>query len=186
VLGDAVFNVFLVMYQTMLLVFLRREIGLGAVGIGLVLSGMGCGGLLGALTATRVARRIGQGPAIWLAPLVSCPPALLMPLARPGLSVAVAAIGLAALSLGGVVRLVNQSSVQQTLTPDQLLGRMSATARFVSWGGLSLGGVLGGACGSLVGTTATLGIAAAGMTLSFLPAVLSPLRGMRAVPAQAQ
>jgi predicted MFS family arabinose efflux permease len=178
-LGDAVFNVFLVMYQTMLLVFLKREIGLGAVGIGLVLSGMGCGGLLGALTATRVAGRVGRGPAIWLAPLVSCPPAALMPLARPGLSVTVAAVGLAALSTGGVIRLVAQSSVQQALTPDRLLGRMSATARFVSWGGLSLGGVLGGVSGSLVGTAATLWIGATGMTLSFLPNVLSPLRSGR-------
>ncbi|MGC5365101.1 MFS transporter [Streptomyces sp. DT24] len=182
ILGDAIFNLFLVMYQTMLLFFLEREIGLQSFRIGLLLSGMGCGALLGALLATTVSKRVGQGPVIWLAPLVTCPLTALMPLARPGWSVYVAAIGLAALSLGGVVRVVAQSSLQQALTPDRLLGRMSATARFVSWGGIPLGGILGGASGSVFGATPTLWIGAAGMTLSLLPNFLSPLRTMRTIP----
>ncbi|WP_331761799.1 MFS transporter [Streptomyces sp. NBC_01546] len=183
-LADAIFNLFLVMYQTMLLVFLEREIGLQSFGIGLILSGMGCGALLGALVATRVSKRVGQGPVIWLASLVTCPLTVLMPLARTGWSVYVAAIGLAALSLGGVVRVVAQSSFQQALTPDRLLGRMSATARFVSWGGIPLGGLLSGVSGSVFGATGTLWIGAAGMTLSVLPNFLSPLRTMRTLPTE--
>ncbi|MEU2623624.1 MFS transporter [Streptomyces sp. NPDC007157] len=173
VLGDALFNLFLVMYQAMLLVRLERTIGLSPFGIGLVLSGMGCGALLGALLATGVSARLGQGPVIRLAPLVTCPPTGLLALARPGWSVWVAAVGLAALSLGGVVRVVAQSSLQQALTPDRLLGRMNATARFVSWGGIPLGGLLGGVSGSLFGAAPTLWIAAAGMTLSALPNLLN-------------
>ncbi|WP_328679560.1 MFS transporter [Streptomyces sp. NBC_00343] len=180
--SDAIFNLFLVMYQTMLLVFLERELGLDSSGIGLVLSGMGCGALLGALSATRVARWVGQGRVIWLASLVTCPLTVLMPLAHPGWSVCVAAAGLASLSFGGVVRVVAQSSFQQTLTPDRLLGRVSATARFVSWGGIPLGGLLGGTSGSVFGATATLWIGAAGMTASVLPNFLSPLRTMRTLP----
>lgn len=183
-LGDAMFNLFLIMYQAMLLVFLEREAGLGPFGIGLVLSGMGCGALLGALLATRLSTRIGQGRVIWLAPLFTCPPTALMPLTQPGWSVAVAALGLSALSLGGVVRVVAQSSFQQAVTPDRLLGRVSATARFVSWAGVPLGGLLGGASGSVFGAAGTLWIGAAGMTLSVLPNVLSPLRGMRTLPAE--
>lgn len=184
-LGDAVFNLFLVMYQSMLLVFLERETGLQPFGIGLILSGMGCGALLGALSATAVCERVGQGPVIWLAPLVTCPLAALMPWARPGWSVYAAAVGLAALSLGGVVRVVSQSSFQQAMTPDRLLGRMSATTRFVSWGGIPLGGILGGAAGSVFGAAGTLWIGAAGMTLSVLPNFLSPLRTMRTLPTEA-
>ncbi|MEV6113551.1 hypothetical protein AB0L59_13810 [Streptomyces sp. NPDC052109] len=59
---------------------------------------------------------------------------------------------------------------------------MSATARFVSWGGLPLGGVLGGAAGSVFGAPATLWAGAAGMTLSCLPNYLSPLRTSRTAP----
>ncbi|WP_239072574.1 MFS transporter [Streptomyces bauhiniae] len=78
--------------------------------------------------------------------------------------------------------MVAQASFQQALTPDRLMGRMSATARFVSWGGLALGGVLGGAAGSLLGARPTLCVGAAGMTLSLLPALLSPLRTLRELP----
>ncbi|WP_406502056.1 MFS transporter [Streptomyces sp. NBC_01590] len=183
-MGDAMFNLSLVTYQTMLLVFLRRELDLGSFGIGLVLSGMGCGALLGALVAARLSKLLGQGPVVWLAPLVTCPLTALMPLARPGWSVYAAAVGLAALSLGGVVRVVAQSSFQQALTPDRLLGRMSATVRFVSGGSLPLGGLLGGFSGSTLGATATLWLGAGGMTLSFLPNFLSPLRAMRALPEE--
>ncbi|MDL2082020.1 MFS transporter [Streptomyces sp. GXMU-J15] len=184
ILGDGIFNLFLVMYQAMLLIFLEREMGLDSFEIGLILSGMGCGALLGALLATRISRRVGHGPIIWIAPLVTCPLTALMPLARPGWSVYVAAVGLASLSMGGVVRVVSQSSFQQALTPDHLLGRMSATARFVSWGGIPLGGFLGGVLGSAFGAKATLWIGAVGMTLSILPNFLSPLRTMRQLPEQ--
>ncbi|MFC6016432.1 MFS transporter [Plantactinospora solaniradicis] len=114
VLADGVFGLFLVIYQTMLLVFLAREIHLGSFGIGVVLSAMGCGGLLGALVARRVITRIGPGPAIWLAPLLTCPLAALMPLAGPGWGVHLATGGLLMLSLGGVVRLVARAGVQQS------------------------------------------------------------------------
>lgn len=183
-LGDAIFNLSLVMYQTMLLVFLEREADIGPLGIGLVLSGMGCGALLGALSATWFSRRIGQGRIIWLASLATCPLTALMPPARPGWSLYLAAVGLAVLSLGGVVRFVAQSSLQQTLTPDRLLGRVSATARFVSWGGIPLGGILGGVSGSAFGAAATLWIGALGMTLSSLATFLSPLRTLRTPAAE--
>ncbi|MEW1658641.1 MFS transporter [Streptomyces sp. NPDC093707] len=164
--------------------FLERDMALRPFGVGLVLSGMGCGAFLGALLATRIAKRVGQGPVVCLAPLVTCPLTVLMPLARPGWSVYVAAAGLAALSLGGVVRVVAQSSFQQALTPDRLLGRVSATARFASWGGIPLGGLLGGVLGTACGASGTLWIGAAGMTLSAVPNFLSPLRTMRTLPAQ--
>ncbi|MEU8028686.1 hypothetical protein AB0C13_08585 [Streptomyces sp. NPDC049099] len=51
--------------------------------------------------------------------------------------------------------------------------------RAAGWGGLPLGGVLGGVSGSAFGAAATLWLGAAGMTLSFLPAFLSPLRTLR-------
>jgi MFS family permease len=184
VLADGLFGLFLLMYQTMLLVFLSREIHLGSFGIGAVLSAMGCGGLLGALVARRVVTRIGPGPAIWLAPLLTCPLAVLMPLAAPGRSVHLATGGLLLLSMGGVIRLVAQAGVQQSVTPDPMLGRMSATFRFVQWGGMPLGGLLGGAIGAWFDATTTLWIGAVGMTLSFLPTFCSALRTTRELPTE--
>jgi hypothetical protein len=57
--------------------------------------------------------------------------------------------------------------------------------RFLVWGTLPLGGVIGGALGTVIGVRATLLVAAAGGALAFLPAFLSPLRGMRELPTYA-
>ncbi|MEV7228090.1 MFS transporter [Polymorphospora sp. NPDC051019] len=182
VVADGMFSLFLVTYQTMLLVFLSREVGLGSFGIGLVLSTMACGGLTGALVARRVVTRIGPGPVIWLAPLCTAPPAALMPLAEPGWRLYLAVLGLMLLSTGGVIRLVAQAGLQQSVTPDRLLGRMNATFRFVMWGSMPLAGLLGGALGTLLGAQAVLWIGAVGMTAAFLPTLFSPLRAIRDLP----
>ncbi|MDW5324792.1 MFS transporter [Plantactinospora sp. KLBMP9567] len=184
-LTDGLFSLFLVTYQTMLLVYLARHLGLSAFDIGLVLSVMACGGLGGALLARRVIARIGPGPVVWLAPLCTAPAAALMPAAGPGWPLGLAGAGLALVSAGGVVRLIAQAGLQQTATPDRLLGRMSATVRFVQWGSMPIAGLLGGALGGLLGASVVLWIGAAGMTAAFLPALLSPLRSTRKMPVMA-
>lgn len=175
---DGIFSLFLITYQTMLLVFLARHLDLGSFGIGLVLSVMASGGLTGALLARRVINRIGPGPAVWLATLCTAPAAAMLPLARPGWPLWLAAAGLALVSAGGVIRLVSQAGLQRAATPDRLLGRMSATVRFVV---MPIGALLGG----LFGAQAVLFIGAAGMTAGFLPAVLSPLAAARELPTTA-
>lgn len=65
---------------------------------------------------------------------------------------------------------------RSTLGPDERDGPIRFLGRHSS------GGVLGGASGSVFGAAATLWIGAAGMTLSFLPSFLSPLRTMRKLP----
>ncbi len=62
--------------------------------------------------------------------------------------------------------------------------RRATCPAFASWGGIPLGGILGGASGSVFAAAGTLWVGAAGMTLSVLPNFLSPLRTMRTVPAE--
>jgi hypothetical protein len=138
---------------------------------------MGCGGLAGALLAQRVAGRLGAGRVIWLAPLLTCPPALLMLLAGPGWTLVPATAGPALLSMGGVIRLIAQTGIQQSVTPDRVLGRMSATFRFVTWSAMPLGGLLGGALGTW------LGARCGGMTLTLVPVCFSGLRSGAGEPA---
>jgi len=179
---DGVFSLSLVVYQTMLLIFLARQLELGTLGIGLVLSVMASGGFVGALLAGRLIARIGPGPAIWLAPLCTAPAAALLPATATGVPRWLAVAGLALLSFGGVVRLIAQAGLQQRVTPDRLLGRMSATVRFVQWGSMPVAALLGGALGGLFGASAVLWIGTAGMTAAFLPALLSPLRATYRLP----
>jgi MFS family permease len=69
---------------------------------------------------------------------------------------------------------------RQTLCPDHLLGRMSATMRFMIWGALPVGGLIGGALGTAIGLRATLWVSAFGGLLAVGWLVASPLRDARA------
>jgi hypothetical protein len=73
-------------------------------------------------------------------------------------------------------------SFRQGLCPPQLLGRMNATMRFLVWGTMPLGGLLGGVLGEKVGVRETLLIAGIGAALTWLPVYFSPLRWQRELP----
>lgn len=160
----------------------QAQLGLSAGTIGLVFSIGSIGGLVGAVAATRVARRVGQGPAIWKSLAVAAPFTLVTPLVQRGWLLWAVAACWGVVSFATVVYNITQVSFRQGLCPGRLLGRMNATVRFLVWGTLPLGGFLGGVLGSVVGVRATLWIGAVGMALAFLPAFLSPLRRMRELP----
>ncbi|MGH9067468.1 MAG: MFS transporter [Acidimicrobiales bacterium] len=162
-------------------VFLVRQVGLSPSAIGALTSAGAAGGVLGALVAVRLARTLGSARVIWVSLSVCAPFLLLLPLTFPGPGLALWAAGTFADSFGAVVYNVNQASYRQLLCPPGLLGRMNATMRFIVWGTLPLGALVGGALGGWLGNRSGLWVAVIGSTLSPLWLVLSPLRGMRDV-----
>jgi MFS family permease len=176
------FNLFSTIAFSMLIVLLADGLGQSAGTIGVFFSISSVGGLIGAFTAMRIARWLGQGPAIWISVAVSAPFGLLMPLVQPGWLLWAAAVGFAITMFGGVVYNVIQVSFRQGLTPERLLGRMNATIRFLVWGTMPLGGLIGGVLGEFVGVRETVWIGMIGCCLAFLPVFLSPLRTMRELP----
>ncbi|AXB43987.1 MFS transporter [Amycolatopsis albispora] len=165
------------------MLFLTRTLGLSAAAVGVLLAVGGAGSVLGALTSGLVNRRIGQARAIWLVPLLTWPAHLLVPLAAPGWRLGFAVAGLALFGYGVIVYNVAQVSYRQAICPDRLLGRMNASVRFVVWGVLPLGSLLGGVLGEFAGIRNTLWIAGALETLAVVWVLTSPLRRMRDIPA---
>src|SRR5579885_3649202 len=74
---------------------------------------------------------------------------------------------------------INQISLRQTITPENLLGRMNASISFIVYGLPTLGGLLGGVLGQRVGLQATLVIAAIGEILACLWLFFSPVRRLK-------
>ncbi|HEX6500674.1 MAG TPA: MFS transporter [Micromonosporaceae bacterium] len=176
-------NLFSAVTASMWVLLLARNLHLSAGMIGLVSSVASIGGLIGAFTATRVSRRLGQGPTIWVSIAVTAPFALPVPFAQRGWLLWAAALGMAVWSWGAVVYNITQVSFRQGLCPERLLGRMNATMRFLVWGTMPLGGFLGGVLGQFVGVRPTLLIGAVGGLFAFLPVLLSPLRSLRELPS---
>jgi len=161
------------------IVFLVRVLRVRPADTGLLIAVASLGGVAGGLLAGRLGRRIGSARIIWYSMLVLGSPQLLIPLAAPGWRIAAFPVGMAFFSFSAVVYNVAQVSYRQAICPPGLLGRMNAAVRWVVWGTLPLGAVIGGALGTLAGVRPTLWIAYVGSWAAGWWVFFSPLRHQR-------
>jgi MFS family permease len=177
-------NLFGGMATAVQIIFLVRILHVRPAAVGLLIAVASLGGVAGGVLSGRLSRLIGSARIIWFSMLVLGLPSLLVPLAVPGWRVTLYVVGIAAELFSGVVYNVAQVSYRQAICPPRLLGRMNAAVRWVVWGTLPLGGLLGGAFGAWLGVRATLWIAFVGMWAAGWWVFFSPLRGMRALEDQ--
>lgn len=83
---------------------------------------------------------------------------------------------------GGILYNVTAISLIQAITPDRMLGRANASRRFIVWGVIPLGGLVGGGLASAIGLRPTILVGAVGGLLAVVPLVLSPVRSLVRVP----
>jgi MFS family permease len=179
-------NFFGAAFTAVQVLFLTRTVGLPPAAVGVLLAFGGAGGILGAVCSGAVTRRLGQSRAIWLAPLVTMPGYLLIPLAAPDWRLGLAGFGLVAGGFGIIIYNIAQVSYRQAICPDRLLGRMNASVRFVVWGVIPLGGLAGGSLGEWLGLRGAMWVAVVGEVAAVLWVVCSPLRRMRDLPTEAK
>jgi MFS family permease len=175
-------NLFGSMATALQIIFLIRVLHVRPADTGLLIALASLGGVAGGVLSGRVSRLIGSARIIWFSMLVLSLPQLLIPLAEPGWLVALFVVGLAGSWFSAVMYNVAQVSYRQAICPSRLLGRMNAAVRWVVWGTLPLGGLLGGAFGTLIGVRPTLWIGFAGSWAAGWWVFFSPLRRLRDVP----
>jgi MFS family permease len=170
------------------LLYLTRELGLEPAVLGIIFGVGGPGALLGSMLAGRVAKRFGLGATIIISILISGVSRLLVPIASGPTLVVVGVLALSSF-LGGAMNPIyniNQVSLRQAITPDRLQGRMNASMRFIVWGTIPLGALMGGALGDALGLWPTLAIMAACNLLPPLFVFFSPVRRLKEQPAPVQ
>ncbi|MEU3561294.1 MFS transporter [Kitasatospora sp. NPDC006786] len=180
--ATATSNLFSAVLTAVQTVFWVRVLDLSPGAIGVLLSVSAVGGLAGALCAGQLARWIGQARLIWLSTVVTAPFALLWPLSGGGAGVVLFGLGSGVVLFGAVAYNVAQVSFRQSICPPELLGRMNATMRFLVWGTLPIGALIGGVVAEAAGPRTALWLCAAGFLLVPLPLLISPLRRMRELP----
>jgi predicted MFS family arabinose efflux permease len=177
-------NLALVGYQSLLVVFLVRTVGLEAGRVGLLLALAGCGGLAGAAVGNSLARSLGSGRALLLTKVGACPFALLIPLAAPGLRSLLVPIAGIGVGLGIVAGNVISSSFSQAYTPPELFSRVNATSNVFNYGMIPIGALLAGVVATKLGIREAMWIMTALLPASSLFLVASPLRGLRELPGE--
>lgn len=167
-------------------ILILRILGLDPAVYGLLLTLGALGGLAGSLLATRIARRIGEGPALSISTLVFCGSAVLLPLSAmlPGAAVPLLVAFEVLLGFGVLVYNIVQVTARQRICPKPLLGRMNASIRFVVWGVMPIGALVSGWLGTVLGTVPAIWIGTAVAILGALPLLLSPYARMRQLPTR--
>ncbi|MDF9811433.1 putative MFS family arabinose efflux permease [Streptomyces sp. SPB162] len=181
-LFGATSNLALMGFQSILVVFLVREVGVGAGTVGALIAAAGSGGVAGAFAARRVAARVGTARATLLFELGFAVFALLIPLTVGGAGMLLYVAGGFCVSVGVVAGNVLKASFQQSYCPPELLGRLTASTSFINFGTIPLGALLGGTLGTVLGLRAAMWITTAGVPLAALILVFSPVRRARDLP----
>lgn len=173
------------LFLSIYVLYMTRELGLGADAVGLVFAAGGVGALLGSLLAGPSRDRWGVGRVLLGSQLLFGLFGMLVPLAvlfpHYALPFVVAAEFLQWVAV--LVFQINAVSLRQAITPDRLLGRVNGTMRCTVWGARPIGSLLGGILGSQIGLPATLVVGAFGMLLAFVPLLASPVPGLRTIEA---
>jgi MFS family permease len=178
----------------LLLLFARDELkltestALGVLGIAGSIGALG--GLLGAVTAGRLARRVGVGRVIILSIFIAQAGSLLLAYLTPEMAtpylglfspflIAVFFLG----AWGSVVYNVNQVSLRQAIVPLKIQGRMNASMRWLVWGTIPLGAIMGGVLAEVFGLRQGITIAAFGGLLAAVWVLIGPVRNLKTIPS---
>ena len=165
--------------------YLVRERGLPAEAIGLAFSIGSIGVLLAALTTGAITARLGVGRMLVLGSITFSLEWIVIAAAPDALIFPATVVSVFLGGFGGVAWNINQVSLRQAITPPRMQGRMNASMRFIVWGTIPVGLMIGGTLGSLIGLHATIWVGALGGLVAFLPVTLSRVRTIRTIPEAA-
>ena len=183
--ATATSNLFATAGTTLILLFAVRELHLTPALVGLSFTLAGGGGLLAALVAGRISKRLGVGRTIFFMIPLGGPMLVLVAFAQPGadlLNMALFALeGFFAVASGTIYN-INQVSLRQAITPEPMQGRMNATMRWFVWGTIPIGALLGGLIGETLGLRAAIVIGGVGASFAFVPLLFGPVRSIVTMP----
>jgi MFS family permease len=175
-------NFFWSMGGALLVVYAIRELEMSPAALGLAFSLGNAGPLLAAFTTNRISARLGVGPTIIWTSVVFSSSLLFVPLATKDNPVPFLVASGVLGGFGSVAYNITQLSFRQAICPERMQGRMNAVIRFLVWGTMPLGALLGGALGTWFGLRPALWVAAIGALFGFVPLLFSPVRTLREMP----
>ena len=171
-------------YGVLYTLYLIDDLDLPPFLLGVVISAGGVGSLVGSLFASRVIRRFGLGPALIWTALGASAIGILTPLAQGPLLLATAMVFIPQLVGDGLQTIegVAELSLVQGLSPDRVLGRVNATLEVFSHGiAYPIGAIAAAGVAGIIGVRGGIALGWAGMAVSIVFLVLSPLPRIRSI-----
>ena len=178
------FNTALFVIQAVYVPYAFRALHLTAAGVGITLAAFGIGMVIGALFAARIMRVLRLGTVIAIGPISGFAASLVMALTIWMPSGVLAATSFFLMGAGPILWVVSTTTLRQTVTPRNLLGRATAI-NSIAYGARPLGAAIGALVGGLYGAEACLALAVAGFFIQAAIILLSPVPRLESQPALA-
>ncbi|MEA2527068.1 MAG: hypothetical protein QOF73_4295 [Thermomicrobiales bacterium] len=169
------------MFGAVFLFYVASDLGFKPGLLGVIFAIGGATSFIGAVTTSRITRRLGIGPALIAA----------LPMIALGRLMVVAAADTSWLAVALLIAQqfvsdpfwtlyeISHVSVRQASTPDRWQGRMNASLQSLDFGGMLIGALLGGWLGDAIGARTTLLIASVATLLAAIPLLIPAVRGLK-------
>ncbi len=176
-----VWNFFRYVIGAAIVLYVTRELHVAPAVQGIIWSIGGISAMVGAVLAARLTRRWGVGPTMFGMLLFTVAMSVFVPLAAGPLLWIITSLLVSQIFGDGAATIyeIGQVSLLQARTPEHLLGRMNASIRFIEWGAMLGGLLLGGLLGQVIGLRATLFVSVGGQLLAPLLLARSPVRALQ-------
>ena len=166
--------------------YMARVLEMSSLAAGVVMAGFGVGALVGALATPRFQKAVGVGRAIWIPAVMFSVAGFAFPLAPQSFPVPVLLAGTLLFGIGGMAYNITQVSLRQAITPERMQGRMNASMRWIVWGTMPIGSLVGGAIATSYSIKTALWVGAIGGAFTFLPVLLSSVAKIGEMPKQVE
>ncbi|MGE6919705.1 MFS transporter [Achromobacter kerstersii] len=176
------FNTAWFVLQAVYVVYAIERLGLSAAGVGVTLGVYGAGMLAGALAAPWLARLLSFGAMIALGPLSALAASGILLSTLAYASGPWAAVGFFLFGAGPILWTITTTTLRQAVTPNALLGRVSAVILTATFGARPVGALIGATLAARVSLDACLWVSTAGFLVQFLVLFASPVRRLRSQP----
>lgn len=172
-------NFLLTAQQALLVIFLVRDVTAPPSLIGFLMASTGVGAILGAASSRRLAERFGSARTWVIGAVLGPVLGLLVPFAHLNVTLLFFVVGMAAMGATITIVKVTGQSYRMAAVPPNLLGRVVATTRTLTWGPVPLGSVLGGLLGQVLGVRMGLLVIAVLLVTCPLWLLMTPVLGVR-------
>jgi len=107
---------------------------------------------------------------------------VLIVLANRHTALVMLAVGVLIGEFGACIYDIAQISLRQAVTPEHFLGRMNATMRFLVWGTIPIGSLIGAGLSEVIGVQETIWVSAILSLFAFLPVLISKVPRIQTIP----
>jgi len=179
------FNTGWFVLQAIYVAYAVHDLGLTPTDVGLTLGIYGAGMIAGAWIAPALAQRLSFGTMIVIGPLAGFTASVVMLLTLWFPTVLLAGLSFFLFGAGPILWAITTMTLRQAVTPNAMLGRVSALIMTATFGSRPIGAAIGAVVAARFGAPACLAVAAGGFLIQLLVISASSVPRLRELPEAA-